>query len=72
MSCEVNTMWKENMFEAILEDLEIERISRTDIINELLESTVWQQADESLIPECQADTDTLILALVEKRFWRRS
>lgn len=71
MSCEVNTMWKENMFESILEDISIGRISRTDIINELLESTVWQQADESLIPECQADTDTLIAALVEKRFWRR-
>ena len=66
MSCEVNTMVKENLF------AEIERLSRTEIINELLETTVWQQADESLIPECQADDDTLIAALVEKRFWRRS
>ena len=71
MSCEVDTMWKENEFCSISEDLEIGRIDRTEIINQLLETTVWQQADESLIPECQADDDTLIAALVEKRFWRR-
>ena len=58
MSCEVNTIWKENEFCSISEDLEIGRIDRTEIINQLLETTVWQQADESLIPECQADDDT--------------
>ena len=73
MSCEVNTIWKENMYDQIIEEFSPEenRDGQYKIIDELLESTVWRQADPELIPELQADTDTLILALVEKRFWQR-
>ena len=72
MSCEVNTIWKENMYDQIMTEFDKDgSLDRYALIDELLESSVWRMADPDLIPELQVNIDTLVASLVEKRFWRR-
>lgn len=63
MSNIYNEMQAEQIFD------EIAHLSANELIDEILETTVWRSVDPDTIPECQLSIEELQDKVIDKRFY---
>jgi len=64
MSNMYNDMILENLYDAVIDA----NPTKEDLIDEILETTIWRNVDPDNIPETLMSFDDLVVSVVMKRF----